>query len=221
MPIGFAHRGGRHPGTRENTLPAFALALEAGAAGLETDAWLTADGRVVLDHDGTVGWRRRPMAAVARAALPAHVPDLDRLFAELGHDFELSVDIKDPAAAASVVDTVRRAGAQLGRVWLCHAETAVLAGWSSLDPAVRLVHSTSRRRLTAITPNPAVHALNLRAREWTAGLIDAAHRAGTLAFVWDVNQPDLLTGLLDAGIDAVYSDDVTTMVRALAARATP
>ena len=52
-PIGFAHRGARAHAP-ENTLEAFALALRLGATGLESDAWLTADGEVVLDHDGVV-----------------------------------------------------------------------------------------------------------------------------------------------------------------------
>jgi len=38
----------------ENTLGAFTLALRLGANGLESDAWTTADGHVVLDHDGVV-----------------------------------------------------------------------------------------------------------------------------------------------------------------------
>ena len=57
-PVGFAHRGARAHAP-ENTLEAFALALRLGATGLETDAWLTADGQVVLDHDGVVKVGRR------------------------------------------------------------------------------------------------------------------------------------------------------------------
>ncbi|MGA1075335.1 MAG: glycerophosphodiester phosphodiesterase, partial [Ilumatobacteraceae bacterium] len=50
-PIMFAHRGARAHAP-ENTIEAFQLALRLGATGLESDAWLTADGVVVLDHDG-------------------------------------------------------------------------------------------------------------------------------------------------------------------------
>ncbi|MGA1245091.1 MAG: glycerophosphodiester phosphodiesterase family protein, partial [Ilumatobacteraceae bacterium] len=57
-PIGFAHRGARAHAP-ENTLEAFLLAQRLGASGLETDAWITADGVVVLDHDGDVGGRLR------------------------------------------------------------------------------------------------------------------------------------------------------------------
>ncbi len=53
IPRLFAHRGasGHRP---ENTLPAFALALEMGAPYLEMDVRMTLDGRVVVLHDETV-----------------------------------------------------------------------------------------------------------------------------------------------------------------------
>ena len=69
-PIGFAHRGARAHAD-ENTIGAFDLARRLGATGLESDAWLTRDGEVVLDHDGVVGrWpNRRSIRSVDRAAL--------------------------------------------------------------------------------------------------------------------------------------------------------
>src|SRR5438034_10475764 len=91
-PIAFAHRGAQAHAP-ENTLEAFALARRLGATGLESDVWLTADGVAVLDHDGVVGGRlrHRPIADVARTALPAHIPSLADLYAECGTDFELSL----------------------------------------------------------------------------------------------------------------------------------
>ena len=60
----------------ENTIEAFALARRLGATGLESDVWMTADGVAVLDHDGIAGrgLRRRPIADVAAADLPEHIP---------------------------------------------------------------------------------------------------------------------------------------------------
>ena len=48
-PITFAHRGARTEAP-ENTMPAFRRALELGARGLETDAWVSGEGEVVLAH---------------------------------------------------------------------------------------------------------------------------------------------------------------------------
>src|SRR5690348_7456037 len=50
-PAGFTHRGLHHgPGFPENSLAAFAAALELGA-GIECDLRLTADNQIVVFHD--------------------------------------------------------------------------------------------------------------------------------------------------------------------------
>src|SRR3954447_26169370 len=109
-PIAFAHRGARAHAP-ENTLEAFTLALKLGATGLESDVWLTADGEAVLDHDGVFGGlRRRRINGVDRSALPEHIPTLAELYATCGTGFELSLDVKDAAAAERVVAVARAAG---------------------------------------------------------------------------------------------------------------
>src|SRR3954447_15287883 len=148
-PIGFAHRGAKAHAP-ENTLEAFVLARRLGAKGLETDVWLTADGVAVLDHDGVVksGVRRRRIGDVERAALPAHVPSLEELYAECGTDYELSIDVKDPTAAPVIVAVAVAAGADAaGRLWLCHHDWEQVAQWRSLSDDVKLVDSTRLRRL--------------------------------------------------------------------------
>lgn len=47
---GAVHRGGRIEAP-ENTLPTFARTLEIGSQWMETDAWLSADGVLILHHD--------------------------------------------------------------------------------------------------------------------------------------------------------------------------
>jgi glycerophosphoryl diester phosphodiesterase len=222
-PIGFAHRGAR-AAAPENTLEAFRLALDLGASGLESDAWVTADGVVVLDHDGVVGLRRRRVRTLERAQLPAHIPSLEELYAECGTAFELSLDVKDAAAADAVVAAARSAGdAAAERLWLCHPDWELVASWRSRYPDVRLVDST---RMRAIKDGPerraaglaaaGIDAINLHHSEWTGGHTTLFHRFGVLAFGWDAQQPRVLDELLDMGIDAVYSDHVDRMVDALA-----
>ena len=50
----FAHRGARRVAP-ENTLPAFAAALEMGVDGIELDVHVTSDGQLVVIHDFDVG----------------------------------------------------------------------------------------------------------------------------------------------------------------------
>ncbi|MCB1003088.1 MAG: glycerophosphodiester phosphodiesterase [Acidimicrobiales bacterium] len=225
VPIGFAHRGGKAHAP-ENTLDAFRLALRLGATGLESDAWLTADGHVALDHDGIVGrLRRRAFAALERHRLPGHVPTLDELYATCGTGFELSLDVKDPAAAPAIVETARRAGGgALGRLWLCHPDWRTVASWRSLAPEIRLVDSTRLRRIkegperrAATLAEVGIDAVNLHHTDWTGGLTTLFHRFGRYCLGWDAQYERALVQLLDMGIDGVFSDHVDRMVDALQA----
>ena len=226
-PIGFAHRGARAHAP-ENTLEAFRLALKLGATGLESDVWLTADGVPVLDHDGVVGGRlrRRPMGSLARSDLPAHVPSLAELYAECGTGFELSLDLKDAAAAEAVIAVAREAGGDeaVHRLWLCHPDWEQVAQWRSLSDAVRLVDSTRIRKIkegperrAASLAAAGVDAINMHASDWTGGLTTLFHRFELYTFGWDAQFPRVLASLLHMGVDAVYSDHVDVMMEALAA----
>ncbi|HLK12872.1 MAG TPA: glycerophosphodiester phosphodiesterase [Candidatus Binatia bacterium] len=71
----FAHRGASGVAP-ENTLPAFAAGLEAGAERLELDVHATADGHVVVLHDATLE-RTTDGAGEVRALALAAVQRLD------------------------------------------------------------------------------------------------------------------------------------------------
>ena len=222
-PITFAHRGARllHP---ENTIAAFRAGLEAGARGLETDAWLSADGEVVLTHDVRVDgplfglWKLR-VARTSAGRLARHgVPRLTDLFVELGHDYDLSIDLKDPAVGEPIIDIVRGVG-DPARTWLCSPSLNQLRTVRGGATDVRLVHSTSRRRLpdslerhAADVAAARVDAMNLHHSEWSKGLVVLFHRFDLRAFAWDVQEVRHLRAMLDIGIDAVYCDHVERKV---------
>jgi glycerophosphoryl diester phosphodiesterase len=222
-PIGFAHRGARAHAP-ENTLEAFQLALRLGAAGLESDVWLTADGVPVLDHDGVVGGRirKRAIRSVDRPDLPGSIPSLEDLYATCGTDFELSLDVKDAAAAPAVLDVARAAGA-VERLWLCHPDLERVTEWRELADDVHLVDSTRLNRIregperrAATLAASGIDAINMYATDWTGGLTTLFHRFERLAFAWDAQQERVLRSLLDIGVDGVYSDHVDRMVGVLA-----
>jgi glycerophosphoryl diester phosphodiesterase len=224
-PIGFAHRGARAEAP-ENTIEAFTLARSLGATGLESDVWLTADGMAVLDHDGIVRvrHRRRRIDDVTRSDLPSHIPSLADLYAECGTAYELSLDLKDAAAAHATVAVARAAGEGApGRLWLCHHDWRVVAAWRREFPDVKLVDSTRLRwmkegpeRRAAAVADAGIDAVNLHHTDWTGGLTTLFHRFDVLAFGWDAQHDRILDDLLDMGIDGVYSDHTDRMMGALA-----
>lgn len=222
-PLGFAHRGGRADAP-ENTLEAFGSALASGATALESDAWTTADGVVVLDHDGIVpGLRRRRIADVEQSDLPDHVPALSDLYGTHGTDFDLSLDVRDPATAAPTIETARAAGHTLDRLWLCAADdVASAAAWKAEAPDVRAVDSTRRKHMkggserhAATLAEHRIDAVNLHHTDWSLGLVTLFHRFEILAFAWDCQHERVLDDMLRMGIDAVFSDHVDRMISAL------
>jgi glycerophosphoryl diester phosphodiesterase len=214
-PIAFAHRGARGH-ARENTLDGFGLALRLGATGLETDAWITRDGEVVLDHDGTVGrfYNRKPIREFDRESLPGHIPTLDELYELVGTDIPISVDVKDADAAAAIVEVARRRGdLAIANLWLCGGDVDQVASWRALDPAVRLVDSTRLKRVregperrAARLADLGIDAINMHHSDWTGGLTTLFHRFERYAFAWDIQHERVLDAAFDMGLDGVYSD---------------
>lgn len=220
-PIAFAHRGARAHAP-ENTLTAFRLALRLGATGLESDAWSTADGHVVLDHDGVVrvGVRKRTIAEVTRAQLPSHIPTLDDLLETCGTSYHLSLDIKDQSALTTVISVVRnRDESMLERLWICHPDYHFLVSSRHHADGVHLVNSIG---LSDIKDGPERHAATLAANDidvcnmhhtdWNGGLVALFHRFGVATFSWDLQYEPALQSAFRMGMDAVYSDWVDRMM---------
>ena len=204
-------------------MEAFELAIRLGARALESDVWVTADGWAVLDHDGLVGRRprRRPISECLRSDLPPHIPMLAELYELIGDRVDLSLDVKDPAAAGATVACARAKKAETG-LWLCHPDRAIVADWRLLSADVHLVESTRSARMqggpelhVARSQQAGIDVINMHHSDWTGGLIATVHRFGLLAFGWDAQFERILDELLDSGIDAVYSDHVDRMCAAL------
>lgn len=220
--IAFAHRGARSE-RPDNTIDSFQRALELGANGLESDAWLTADGVVVLDHDGVTGplWRRRAISACSRDELPDHIPALSELYASCGTEFELSLDVKDPAALAAI-GAVAAAHRAAGRLWLCHNDWRPMAAWHQIVPESHLVESTNRAwmseglsaRVSALSA-AGLDAVNMHRSQWDDEAVHEVHAVGLRAFAWDAQSEADLVRLVGLGIDGVYSDHVDRMMRVL------
>jgi len=225
-PILFAHRGasGRAP---ENTIEAFRLAVDLGATGLETDTWLSADGIPMLVHDRTY---RRPGRRVAVTGSTAAImrgdgiPTLSDLYAAVGADRPISIDLQHPEVVRAVIVTVAEVGC-LDRLYACSADLSLLAAVRRLDGTVHLVHSTRPRRVPeglpariALLAERGIEVLNITWRDWTPDLIERARDAGLRPFAWDAHTVEGIERALDLGVDAIYSDHPDLLVAAAATR---
>jgi len=235
QPLLFAHRGGRKHAP-ENTLEAFRGAVARGATGIETDAFLTGDGVVVLSHDATVRTGRRevrPIRELDRAALPPAVPSLEDLLDVIEDRHALFIDVKDPAALPGIAAAMAaRRPAGEPRLWLAHAgfresDRRLVAGWADAVPGAQLVDSTSVARMegdpagyVAALARTPISWLNLRIREWTPELVGLARDNGLQTMAFRVHRPGRARRALRLGLDALHGDDVDVLVAAMAADAT-
>ena len=217
-PIGFAHRGARAD-AKENTATAFDLAVDLGASGIESDVWLTADGALVLTHDGTVGLRRRPISSMRRDEFDSEILTLPELLTRVPA-LPVSIDVKANDAMPVIYTWLRGLNpVERERVYLCHPDWRFLAEWRSADEHVRLVHSTGIKAMADGPERQAfqlfesgIDAVNLRQNEWTGGLVALFHRFERLCFGWDAQHVRVIKSLLHMGIDGVYSDHVPAMM---------
>lgn len=234
-----AHRGGA--GLRpENSLAAFAHALEVGVSTLELDVQISLDGLPVVSHervlpDGEfISW------------LPAEelgLCTLDEVFALVAQrraddvrvNVETKFDVVHPDEVAPrerftqvVVDVVRRAG-MVERVsvqsfdWevldLVRAEEPGLAlnvltntayqeigmpgsspwtaGVDIDDFAGDVAAAAASRRYDALSPSHAI---------LTPALVRSAHDAGLRVIPYTVDEPALLSAMIDLGVDGVITN---------------
>ncbi len=233
-PIAFAHRGGA-ASWPENTMEAFASAVELGYRYLETDVHATQDGVLVAFHDDRL--ERITDAAGRIAALPwaevarARVAGRHRIvrLAELldaWPDVRVNIDPKDDRAVGPLIDVLRDRRV-LERVCIGAFGDARLA-------AIRAAFGP--RICTALGPREV--AL-LRAASWTGGagiraarfglrpsgsacvqiptrsgrlrladaaLLRAAGRLGLPVHIWTVNDPSEMRRLLDLGVAGLMTD---------------
>lgn len=227
LPLAFAHRGGAATGD-ENTLDAFARAVDLGYRYVETDTRVTVDGVAVVFHDADltrmtgsphrVDRLRYADLATLRVAGEAAVPRLADVLAAWP-DVRFNIDVKDDAAVLPTVAAVRAAAAG-GRVLLAAFSDARLGRLRALagpqvptslarGEAVRLKASALAGRPVRWPPGVVAAQLPVRAgplRVVDARLVRHCHRLGLQVHAWTVDDAATIEHLLDLGVDGIMTD---------------
>ncbi|GAA2020320.1 glycerophosphodiester phosphodiesterase family protein [Pseudokineococcus marinus] len=241
-PLLLAHRGFSRDGL-ENTLPAFAAALELGADLVETDVHTTADGVLVAFHDDRLDrvtdaegeLARTPWSVVSRARIGGReaVPRLADVLEALP-GARLNIDVKAPGAVEPLVELLRRTGAWRRVVVASFSERrrrAVLAGLpaataasagaplvAAVVGAVRAPLPAAARRRAVARALAGVDVVQVPERVATPAFVRAVHEAGRLVHVWTVDDVPTMHRLLDGGVDGLVTDRTDLLRRVLDAR---
>jgi glycerophosphoryl diester phosphodiesterase len=150
FPLIIGHRGASSDAP-ENTIAAFALALEQGAQGVELDVRLSADGNIMVIHDATVdrttdgtGHVSRLSAGALRgldAGMGQPVPTLDDVFQAFGPAMLYNIELKGSGLRATGLEN-----AVADRIDAYHLHNQVVV--SSFNP---LSLRRARRQLSQTT----------------------------------------------------------------------
>lgn len=227
-PIAFAHRGGTGEAP-ENTMAAFAHAVDLGYRYLETDVHLTADGVLVAFHDTdlsrTCGVDREIADLTAdeladvRVAGTEPIP-LMRDLLERFPDVRFNIDCKSDAAAPALVQLIRELDA-LDRVCLgafSHARLRKLRallgeGLLTCMSPQEVASLRLTGRIAGRAPRVAQVPVRYGRPTGTRGVtvitdrfVRAARRAGVAVHVWTIDDPDEMHRLLDLGVDGIMTD---------------
>jgi len=244
LPRIIAHRGFAPTGGTavENTIPAFAAALELGASHLETDVHASSDGVAIVSHDpdlarlvgrtGTVGDFTTAQLRAFDLGGGAHFSTLAEVLREFPAA-RFNIDIKSADAVEPTVAAIRENGATDRvlvssfsgdrRTRAVRALPGVATSASAAGFAVALVASklglTPVMRL-ALRGVDAVQvpeqALGLRVT--TARVLRQLHSLGVELHVWTINDEPDIERLLDLGVDAIITDRTDLAIRLRAAR---
>ena len=243
-PIAVAHRGSPATAP-ENTLVGYRHALSASVDMIEVDIRVTSDGHVVLLHDSSVDGSTNGSGVVASLtfdevrALDAgshrspefadeRVPTLVEAIRETRGRAMLNLDVKDEAAIRPMV-AVLRAEDALADVVVTGCTEPWAARVHDLEPSLPVFLNMDAGREAAARGGSATLAtlgvrralsaglrgLNLHHSHVTQQLVAHAHARGVAVWTWTVDDPTRIRELAQLGVDAITSNDPSTLVGAL------
>jgi glycerophosphoryl diester phosphodiesterase len=218
-----AHRGDplAH---RENTLPAFAAAVDAGADMIELDVRRTSDSRAVVVHDPTLdrlwGVPRRVAELTRDEVCALGVPDLPEALAAIPPHVQVMVDYEDEDVVEPALADVVATGS-LERVVFAGDCFAGHRRIRRLAPEARIAATWVRDvpcpdelldGLAAELYNPSGNVLGRDPRA-----VERMHARGTRVSVWTIDEQADMELFLAMGVDAIITNRVAALADLLAA----
>ena len=227
-----AHRGAS-VAAPENTMAAFRQAMAAGATYAELDVQRTADGRIIVLHDGDLlrmGGDPRKVKDLTASELQAIdvgrkydarfsgevPPTLEEVIALVRGRMKLNVELKynvpDAGLAPAVIELLQREDF-LDQAVITSLDYAALKQVKGLEPRLPTGHIVTAAVGNVVRTEADFLSLN-SARASTA-LVRKAHAAGKGVHVWTVNDPEVMLRMIERGVDNIITDDPALLARVI------
>ena len=230
-PFLWAHRGASRVAP-ENTLSAFAAALESGADGLELDIHLSCDGVPVVIHDETLERTTDGSGAVVAVTLPQlqkldagswfsaafageAIPTLAEVLKIFGGQLRLNLELKEFHAGVAVLALLRDYPA--AEVVLSSFDYALLKRLRAMDddvPLAVLLDSGNWRQAVQVAKELSACAFHPAVNQLHRPMVDVCIRAGIPVSVWTVDDVGVARSLIRAGVTGLFTNDPGTLCAA-------
>lgn len=229
-PLVIAHRGASayRP---ENTLPAYALAIEQGADMIEIDLHMTSDSNIVVAHDrdlehfGTSGSIAESTLAYMKGldaghkkGMPAEVPTLEEVLDDYGGQIPFNLEIKwaehgdYPGLEAATLEALDSRGLLATTLFSSFRES-ILRELRRLAPESRIAllidpldTEDNRNRMVERALDLGAEAVNPHYLQVNASVVEAAHAHGLAVYTYTVDEEDQMRRVVEAGVDGIFTN---------------
>lgn len=223
--IAFAHRGGALEAP-ENTMKAFAYAVDLGYRYVETDAYATRDGVLLAFHDdrldrvtdakGLIAEMDYADIRGAKIGGSEPIPLLEELLTAWP-DLRVNIDPKHDGAVGPLIDLLRRLNV-LDRVCIGSFSDARIArvraafgadACTSMGPREVARFWLAKRRIPV--GRFGANCIQIPVKQGPVRLVDAAavraaHRLGLKLHVWTIDDEAEMRRLVALGVDGIMTD---------------
>jgi glycerophosphoryl diester phosphodiesterase len=232
-PLIVAHRGSSFDAP-ENTLPAFRLAWEQGADGVEGDFLLTKDAQIVCIHDASTKRLADKNLVVSKSTLQelraldvgawkhekfkgTKIPTISEVFATIPKGKKIFVEVKcGPEIVPFLVKEIRKANLETDQVRLICFNTKVIKSFKEYMPNHKAYWLSGFNKKNG-SWKPSVDQVITTLQNCKADGLDSQHtippefsksviKAGFEWHAWTINDARTAQRLAKRGIDSITTD---------------
>jgi glycerophosphoryl diester phosphodiesterase len=225
-----AHRGA-HNGIPENTLPAYAKAIELGVDFVEIDVRATKDGKLVSIHNhridsyvegvtGRVGeFTLEELRALdigkrmGETWIGTRVPTLDEILALCKGKCGVYLDLKEPGLLDEIAETVLRHGMEGDVLWYApfHFMDRLKVFRDRYPQMILMPDPIQEKRIAALAEGLRPRVMAASWKYYSASFVRACHQVGAIVIV-DERDSTSWNDALAWGSDGIQTDHPAALI---------
>ena len=227
-PIIFAHRGASVASSM-HSISAFQRAIDCGADGLETDAWIMKDGEVILHHDeyivdnknNTIKIPKSSLSEIKKLSLSngEKILTIIEFLERFAHkktksnkNIQFSIDLQNLNAGEKIVQILHEFDA-IDQTILCATSYTALNRVRKKNREIRLILTHREDLISPIMFQNEnkwrkinLYGFNIQAEIFTTDMMKNLKDNSFKTFIWDLHSEELLKEYIKYCPEAIYTD---------------